>query len=152
MFELSSRRFAIAASEVEQVALVVKVTPLPGAPPVIEGVIDVHGAVVPVFDVRARFELPARPVGPFDHLVIARAGARRVGVRVDQVVGLVEVADERLTAAEAVTRGTDRVVGVARLVDGGGLVVVHDLAAFLTQAEAADLDASLAASGQEGAT
>lgn len=149
VFELSSRRFAVAASQVEQVTLVVKVVPLPGAPSVVEGVIDVHGAVVPVFDVRARFELPSRPIGAWDHLVIARAGDRRVAVRVDQVVGLVELADERLTTAEAVTRGADRVVGVARLSDG--LVVVHDLGAFLTQTEAADLDASLAARAQEGA-
>lgn len=150
MFELSARRFAIAAAEVEQVALSVEVTPLPGAPAVVEGVIDVHGVVVPVFDLRARFELEARSPGAWDHLVIARAGERRVALRADRVEGLVDLVDEHLTPTEAVTRGAARMVGVARLRDG--LVLVQDLAAFLSQAEAVDLEAALArAADGEGA-
>lgn len=147
MFELSSRRFAVLAPEVERVVLAVKVTPLPGTSRAVEGVIDVHGVLVPVYDLRARLELPARPVARWDHLVIARAGPRRAALRTDRVEGLVDVPDEQVVSASEVTlRAAERVAGVARLPDG--LVVVQDLTAFLSQAESTDVDAALARAGQ----
>ncbi|MBX3466412.1 MAG: chemotaxis protein CheW [Planctomycetes bacterium] len=145
VFELSGARCALAAAAVERVVAVVEVTPLPGAPAVVEGVVDVKGAVAPVFDLRARFGLPARAPARWDHMLLARAGERRVCLRVDHVEGLVEVAPDRLVAGERVVLGLERLAGVARLPDG--LVVVHDLAAFLDQAEAAALEAALAARG-----
>ncbi|MCO5168890.1 MAG: chemotaxis protein CheW [Planctomycetes bacterium] len=143
VFGLSGARCALAAAAVERVVPVVEVTPLPGAPDVIEGVIEVEGVVVPVFDLRARFGLPARAPDRWDHLLLSRAGARRVALRVDHVDALIDVDPDRVTAGEEVTRGAGRLAGVARLPDG--LAVVHDLAAFLDQAEETALAAALAA-------
>ena len=48
------------AGVVERVVQAVEITPLPGAPDGMLGVIDVAGRVLPVFDLRQRLELPPR--------------------------------------------------------------------------------------------
>ncbi|MFL5494727.1 MAG: chemotaxis protein CheW [Gemmatimonadales bacterium] len=60
-FELADRSFGLPSRLLVEVARAVSVAPLPGAPRIIEGVINVRGALVPVLDIRARFGLPPGP-------------------------------------------------------------------------------------------
>src|SRR5437016_2215466 len=71
-FELGGQRYAILAADAVEVQRAVAVARLPRSPPIVEGVIDLRGALVPVLDVRSRFGLPPRPPVPADHLVFAR--------------------------------------------------------------------------------
>ena len=54
-FELGSGLYALPMADVDELVRAVTVVPLPKAPAVVEGVVDVRGRVVPVFDLRARF-------------------------------------------------------------------------------------------------
>lgn len=60
VFRLDERRYALPLSVVERVIRAVEVTPLPKAPPIVLGAIDVQGRVVPVLNVRRRFLMPDR--------------------------------------------------------------------------------------------
>lgn len=150
VFELNEHRYALPLADVREVLAVPAIVPLPKAPTIVEGVVNIRGVVVPVMDIRARFRLPAQPPHPADHLLVARAGARLVALRVDQVLGL-ELMDPHDTQdAAAITPRTEYLVGVARRRDG--LVMLHDLGAFLADAEASDLDDALASSPSVGAS
>ena len=50
------------------------VSPLPRAPEIVEGVINIRGTVLPVIDIRPRFGFPASPLHPDQHFI---AGPRR---------------------------------------------------------------------------
>lgn len=146
VFEVSGRRYGLRAADVVEVARAVEVASLPAAPAIVEGLIDARGRLVPVLDIRARFGLPPRPVVPSDHLVIVRAGSRTVAVRADRAVALVPVDEAAMASGREVrdiVPGSRYVAGVARLPDG--LVLIHDLGTFLTQAEEAALDAAVRA-------
>ena len=134
LFTLDSHRFALPLDRVREIVHAVEITPLAGAPGVVEGVVDVRGAVVPVLDARARFRLPARPVRLTDHLILAEGAGRLVALRVDRVLDTHEVPAEAMTAASPNDASMAHLAGVATLEDG--MVLVHDLDAFLTQAEA----------------
>lgn len=149
VWELEGGRYGLDAREVREVVRAVAVSRLPGAPPVVLGVIGVRGELVPVFDLRRRFGLPPRPLDPSEHFVLARTGTRTAALRVDAVVGLRTAAPELLADARASVPRAERVAGVARLPDG--LVVVVDLGAFLAHAEEMSLAAALAAAGAEDA-
>src|SRR5689334_4506958 len=95
VFTLAAERFALPLRDVHQVLRAVAIRGLPGAPRVVEGVIDLRGELLPVLDLRARFALGQKLLAPSDHLLIAQAGARKVALRVDQVLGL-----ERLTSVD----------------------------------------------------
>ena len=137
VFDLGGVKVALPVSVVQQVVRVVEVTPLPQAPGFVSGVIDVHGLVVPVFDLRRRWGLPERAVQLSDQMIIASTATRTVALLADAVDGVVEIADEKVTAAGEIIPGLASVEGVART--GEGMVFIHDLDTILSVDEEASL-------------
>lgn len=108
----------------------VAVSPLPNAPAVALGAINVHGSVIPVVDIRRRFGFPPRDYGITAHLLVARTSRRTLAVPVDEVLGVKEVAAETVTAPDSVLPGIGHVSGIVALADG--LLLIHDLDTFLS--------------------
>jgi purine-binding chemotaxis protein CheW len=138
--EVSGHRCGFPAETVVELHRMVASVPLPAAPAVIDGVIDVHGTVVAVLDLRTRFGLSRRPAGPSDHLVLLRLEDRTLALRVDRVLDLVTVTAGALVDAEGLPSGP-HLQGVVRLQDG--LLLVHDVETFLSDDESAALDDAL---------
>ena len=106
------------------------VSPLPQAPPLTLGVINLHGKVVPVLDMRRRFGAPPRDYGFAAHLLLARTTRRTLALPVDEVLGVKEVATAAVTPPAAVLPGIAQVVGIVALPKG--LLFIHDLDNFLS--------------------
>lgn len=143
LFEVGGQRYALPTADVRELVRAVAITPLPGAPPVIEGVVNVRGQVMPVLDVRARFALPPKPLDPSDIFVVASAGPRGVILRVDRASQLTLVDDAAMAPPGSLGLAASHLAGVAKLDDG--LVLIHDLATFLSAAEGESLEEALRA-------
>ena len=143
VFEVGGQTYALPTADVREVVRAVAITPLPDAPAVIEGVVNVRGRVLPVLDVRTRFRLPATPLDPSDHFIVAAAGPRGVVLRVDRATHLALVDEASVQSPQTLGPSGAYVAGVAKLEDG--LMLIHDLATFLSAAEAASLDEALSA-------
>ncbi len=143
-FEVSARHFALPAGLVREVARAVAIAALPKAPPIVEGIINFRGALVPVLDIRRRFGIPPAPLAPEQHLIVANAGTRVVALRVDRALDLVIVDAEAIESAASVAPGTEYVAGIAKLADG--LLVIHDLERFLSLEEADQMDVAVVGS------
>jgi purine-binding chemotaxis protein CheW len=141
LFEVSGERFAIRMCDVIEVVRAVAIRTLPTAPAITLGIIDVRGEVIPVLDVRARFGAPSKPVELSDQFILAHAGPRRVGLHVDQALGLETLTVLAVEDAPNLPSALEQVAGVAAT--DRGLVLIHDLRSFLSQAEARALDAAL---------
>lgn len=141
-FYVANSCYGLPLSQVVEVVRAVEITPLPKAPPVIEGVINLRGSVVPVFDLRARFGLPSKPVSLSDRFVIARTRQRMVAIRADRAEELIYPEHGDVTEMQRILRTADLVTGIVR--HSSGLVLIHDLEHFLSHAEAMKLDAVLA--------
>jgi purine-binding chemotaxis protein CheW len=127
VFELGGHPHGLFTEDVELVSQAVAITPLPGAPPGVEGLVDVQGDLVPVLDLRALLGLAAKELDPDEHLVVTRAGARRVAIRVDRAAVLAHVDAAQIETGSPLTGG----VTVARLDDE--LVPIHDPSSFLPE-------------------
>lgn len=147
LFLLDDVQYAIRSEAVAEIIRAVAVTPLPNAPAVIEGIIDLRGRIAPVFDVRRRFGRASRPVAASDQFIIVRASARLVALHVDRVLDLSDVADDAVDPIGSQV-SAQHIAGVALLADG--MALIHDVDTFLSTAEADSLDAALAASGGAG--
>lgn len=148
IFRLDTARYAIPLADARRILHAVAVTRLPGAPTVVEGVVSVHGALTPVFQLRRRFGLPEREMQPEDHLVLVEADGRMALLHVDEVEEVAAVDAGLIDDPERVVPGPTPLSGVARLDDG--LVLIHDLARFLSEAESDQLDEALAAIEEDG--
>lgn len=149
-FTLDEPTFALDLSVVERVVRAVAVTSLPQAPKSVLGVIDVHGTVVPVADIRRCLGLPARSVRADDRIVLARTSRRLVALVVDSVEGVQEPAGTDITTAGEVLPGSASVHGLAKLKDG--LALICDLDQLLALDEEQELDAALADSRKRSAS
>jgi purine-binding chemotaxis protein CheW len=141
VFSLDAGRYAIPLAATERIVRAVEVTPLPAAPALVLGVIDVGGRVLPVFDTRGRLGLPRRDIEPADHFLIARTAERTVVLVIDVPLGLIEEPADALVESALIARGIEHIRGVIALDDG--LVLIHDLERFLSAAEAHALDTAL---------
>jgi purine-binding chemotaxis protein CheW len=141
VFGLDGQRFALRLSAVQRVVRAVAVTPLPGAPPVVLGAIDVAGSIVPVIDVRRRLSPASHEVRASDQFLIATTARRSVALLIDEAHGVIEHEPSAVVDAARIAPGLERFHGVVQLEDG--LVLIHDLDAFLSLDEARALDESM---------
>ena len=143
-FILGEQQYALPLSTVQRVIRMVEITPMPKAPEVVVGVIDVQGKILPVLSMRKRFGMAEPEIGLSDQLIVADAAARRVALVVNSVTGVVERSTEEVIATEKIVPGAQYVEGIARL--EGGILFIHDLARFLSEKEEQQLDGLLAES------
>ena len=141
IFMLDEQRYALPLSAVDKVVHRVGITPLINAPPIVSGVINVQGRVIPVFDMRRRFGLPARRGLLRDRMIIAHTARWTVALVVDAVLEVIECSRQDVVETESILPDADSVQGVAKWKDG--LVLVHDLAQFLSLEEQKTLQSAL---------
>ncbi len=140
-FALDDWYCALELSTVERTCRAVAITPLPAAPEIVMGIVNVSGVIIPVADIRLRFGLPAKVLTPDDLFIIAHASGRLVVLIVDDVTGVIECAGQDITLATDIVPGMKHVGGVAWLKDG--MILIHDLAHFLLLKEKAELEQAL---------
>jgi purine-binding chemotaxis protein CheW len=141
LFALDELRYAIPLSAVERVIRAVEITPLPKAPGIVLGVIDVRGRIMPVVDVRSRFRLPARETACEDRFILVRMPRRRVALIVDSVSGIRKFAQDEIAGVEQFLPVAEYLQGIAAAADG--LILINDLDRFLSLDEEEALDAAL---------
>lgn len=142
VFAVDDGKYAVPLAAVERVAAAAEVTPLPGAPGAVRGAANVAGDVLPVFDLRRRFSLQHRALQVSDQFLIVHAAGRRAILLIDSALGLLDGNSRALVETRKVAPGMPHIGGV--IVSDEGLVLIHDVDAFLTEAESRELDAAMA--------
>lgn len=132
-FDLDALHCAINADSVIETLRAVALGRIPGQPEFIAGVIDLRGAVVPVLDTRVRFGLPRKEIALSDRFIVAKTRAQTVALWVDAVGDLISLRSEDCVASEGLIVGARSLAGVARTPQG--LITIHDLDEFLSEAE-----------------
>ncbi len=148
VFTLDPQAYALPLARVQRVVRIVEVTPLPKAPEIVLGVIDLQGNIIPVMSMRKRFGLSEPEASLSDLLIVADTGTRSIALVVNSVTGVVERTAEEITQIEKIVPGMQYVEGITTLKDG--LLFIHDLDRFLSKREEQQLDGLLArAAGKE---
>lgn len=146
VFEVGDQRFGLPVEHVVQIVEMVAITPLPRAPEIVAGVIDFHGQVIPVVDVRTRLDLPAQRYSLRTPIIISRLREQIAGLIVDRVSGVIEVHPAQVAEPHEIFTPETRpalplLEGVART--GDGLLLILNLATFLSREEVKTLKRAL---------
>ena len=103
------------------------VAPLPNVAPMLLGLANLRGVVLPGHRSAARFGLPARPDGPDCRLVVLKGGGKPYALRVDSVLGLTRLPEGGFRPAPpAVARRAPEFYEAVTLLDGRLLVQLSD--------------------------
>ncbi len=142
IFTLGDQRYGVPLPAVDRIVRIVDVTPLPQAPDIVLGVVNVQGRIIPVINVRRRFCLPERESLLTDQLIVAHTARRPLALVVDAVAGVLEYSDQQAVAPQQVLPGLEHLEGVVKMEDG--LILIHDVDRFLSLDEEAVLGRAMA--------
>ena len=141
VFSLDDRRYALPMRQVKRVVRAAEITPLPRAPEIVLGLINIAGVVVAVVNLRKRFNLPVSELKLSDHVIVAATSRRDVALVVDTVSDVIERRVDEIDPTGNILRGLEYVEGVVKLSDG--MLLIHDLETFLSLDEERALDEAI---------
>jgi purine-binding chemotaxis protein CheW len=139
VFRLGEDFFAMLISNVNEIIRLQKITPVPKAPPFVEGVTNLRGRVIPVIDLRKRFGVAPQVDGQSGRIIVVEQDGRLLGMMVDAV-------DEVLTVPASAIEEVDQMVvsvdaeflsGIVRLEDR--LIILLDQERVLNAGEVSQI-------------
>ena len=141
-FRLAEDLFAADIYSVERVLKHQPPTSIPNVPDWIEGVIDYQGRVVPVINLRRRFELPAAPVANETRILVFNAGGEWIAAIVDAALEVSALDAANLQPPPPLFRGIagEYLKGIVRR--GERLVIFLDVERLLSTSDRLRLDAA----------
>ena len=145
VFVINQKQYAVSLYSVERVIRAVEVTSLAEAPAVVQGLINMERKIIPVMNLRCRFNLPRREVQPEDKLIIVNTGERIVALWVDSVEEILELPASDVVPSNDILPCIEEFAGT--IIRDNGLTLIYDLERLLSLEEEAELADAL--SGQE---
>ncbi|MBA3683982.1 MAG: purine-binding chemotaxis protein CheW [Planctomycetes bacterium] len=84
-FQVGSEEYGVEILKVREIIGMLPMTPVPGSPSAVLGVINLRGKVIPVLSMRQRFGLPPIAANPLNVIIIVEADGQPTGLAVDLV-------------------------------------------------------------------
>ena len=136
IFAVAGLRCALPLRDIERILRAVAISPVPQAPAIVMGLVNVQGRIIPVLNIRRIFRLPETGITLEDHLIIACTAACPVALLVDAVYSVTEFDEQDIVSPEELFPGIEYLQGVAKLENG--IILIYNLDRFLSPEEEAD--------------
>lgn len=134
-FVVAEERYAVELHYVREVQPLKDLTPLPGTPPFVLGIVNIRGLVLSVIDIKKFFDLPDRGLTDLNKVIVVADGGMALGVLADRIAGTGSLATSSLQPSLPTLEGIreqylkgvtgDRIVVLAadKLLSDPGIVV-----------------------------
>lgn len=142
-FTLGAEEYGIDILKVQEIRGYDAVTTIVNAPSFIKGVINLRGVIVPIVDMRIKFQLGEPEYNQFTVVIILNVARRVIGMVVDSVSDVVTIADEAIKPAPdfGATVDTRFILGLATMDER--MVIAVDIEKMMTSAEMALVEAAV---------
>jgi purine-binding chemotaxis protein CheW len=127
LFELAGTTYGVRSRFVQQMEMIEHITPVPNAPPAVEGVVLARGQVIPALSLRVRFGFEKIPYDLRARLMVVKSGERTIGLIVDTAREFVRIPAGTIEPPpEAITGLSGKYLeGIATI--NGRMILVLDL-------------------------
>ncbi|HHV61026.1 MAG TPA: chemotaxis protein CheW [Firmicutes bacterium] len=139
VFKLGDEDYGIDIGSVREIITVQRITRVPRAPDFIEGIINLRGNVIPVIDLRKRFELPVVEHTRDTRIVVVEIGEHTLGVVVDAVSEVLRIPSDSIEPPSSIVVDVDSqfIEGIARLEER--LIILLNMDRLLDKREVDEL-------------
>lgn len=139
-FRIGPEMYALDILRIKEIIRPQRLTPVPKAPAFIEGVINLRGVVIPVVDLRKRFDQPNLGSDRKTRIIICALSGKIIGLMVDEVAEVRRYSRQEVQPAPKFLKGkgAEFFLGVCRRDDD--LVMLLDLEKILSSEEKIDLE------------
>lgn len=144
-FTLGNEEYAIDILKVQEIRGYEQPTTIANAPAFIKGVINLRGTIVPIVDLRIKFQVGKAEYTPITVVIILNIGSRIVGVVVDGVSDVITMAANQIRPAPEFSAAVDTryILGLATLEER--MLIVIDIARLMLSGDMALIDEAVAA-------
>ena len=128
VFQMGKELFAVSISEVWEIVLMHPITPVPGSPDFVEGVVNLRGQIIPIINLSKRLGIEAKEITSDTRIVVAQVGENTVGMIVDAVEKVTHIPTEDIEVPNGIAlegEVLNYVQGIAKVEEG--LITLVDL-------------------------
>ena len=138
-FNIGSEEFGVDILKVQEINRMVEITKVPQAPHYVEGVINLRGKVIPIVDLRKRFNLELKEYDKNTRIVVVDINGNILGMVVDSVSEVLRLPANTIEPPPEIVTGinSEYIKGVAKLEDR--LLIFLDLSKVIDMGEIASL-------------
>jgi purine-binding chemotaxis protein CheW len=130
-FSIGSEEYGIDILKVQEIKGYVPTTRIPNSPPHVTGVLNLRGTIVPIVDLRRKFNMETIEYDKFSAIIVVVVDNRAMGVIVDSVSEVLNIPAEAIQPPANFATGSDASMlqGMARV--GDKLIILLDIEAVL---------------------
>ena len=145
LFTLANEHYGVEVDKVRTIERMMPLTRVPKTPPFVKGVINLRGVVIPVIDLRGRFNLPESDYTDNTRIIIVAvkdaSKQMEVGLIVDSANDVIDIDSDRIEEPPELVGGirAKYLRGVAKLKDDRLLVLIN-LEEVLNKSEIVQLE------------
>nr|WP_242848907.1 chemotaxis protein CheW [Syntrophomonas palmitatica] len=118
VFKLAGEQFGVRIIQVQEINRLSKITKVPRAPRFVEGVINLRGDVIPLIDLRKRFEIESKEHNEFTRVIVSDINNKKIGIIVDEVLEVLRIPANLLEQAPDIVQENEMqsfMDGIAKL-------------------------------------
>ncbi|HYF59750.1 MAG TPA: chemotaxis protein CheW [Burkholderiaceae bacterium] len=136
-FRLGDEEYGIDILKVQEIRGYEQPTRIANTPAFIKGVVNLRGVIVPIVDLRLKFNLGSAEYNDFTVVIILNLGARVVGIVVDSVSDVMELSPEQIREAPEINSTVDSgfITGLGTLNDR--MLILIEIERLMSAAEMA---------------
>lgn len=135
VFKLDQEQYGIEITKVYYIERYQDILKIPNTPPYIEGVINLRGEVLPIYNLRKKFNLAHRNIDGETKIIITRANDTQIGFIVDSVSEIINIESELVEEAPDIVTGIHRkyISSIAKVEDR--MIILLDVDLVLSEEE-----------------
>tara|TARA_B100000959_G_C14985615_1_gene625457 strand:- start:1741 stop:2223 length:483 start_codon:yes stop_codon:yes gene_type:complete len=143
-FLLGKQEYGIQILDAREVVGMMHIDPVPQTPAFMKGVINLRGKIIPVIDLREKFQMEKRESSKETCIVVVDIKGKMTGTIVDFLSGVVTIEKEDFEDAPEMGSNirTDFIIGMAKLENR--VIIVLDMERILSNEELKDIHTNVA--------
>lgn len=91
IFKLAGEQYGIDIARVQEITKMAQITAVPRSPHFVQGVVNLRGEVIPVIDMRKRFEIQSQEYTDRTRIIVSELSNKKIGLIVDEVMEVLRV-------------------------------------------------------------
>ena len=139
-FAISEEDYGVDIQTVKEVIRHREITRLPKAPPFVKGVINLRGDVIPIVDLRERFDMEQQEYTDMTRVMVVEVGGRSIGMVVDSVSHVLRIEQDQIEPPPPCVGkiSEEYIRGVGKVAEK--LIVLLNIDKILSEEEKTELD------------
>ncbi len=141
-FKLGTEEYGIDILRVQEIRSYEEPTRIANAPPFIKGVVNLRGVIVPIIDMRMKFNLEQANYDDFTVVIVLNIGSRVVGMVVDAVSDVITLKPDQLRPVPEFnsTIASDHILAIGAVENR--MLILVDIEKLMTSSEMGLIESS----------